>query len=327
MITSTSRRASNRFESPNPAEAMPDAPSVNTSPATPVGPPQRSPRRALLLITGVAVILAALFGVYKLTLGRAPFAGETHHDFGYVQLTEPPSPVRHVFQLNNRTGSTIRIEDVRPSCGCTATDINSREIAPGGTLELTASLTLTRTGHKSSRISIMTADRGVQTLTLEGIGRSAQRLRASQAYIPLAERRPSRITIFAEVWPDDPLDPDAVPEPTLTAPEGVSAELLNWSLRRFANAHQGEPATWSGMVEVTPNGDVLADGAALVIALGEESLAIPLNPPGAEVPRADPFRRPASSDASMPDDPSPSPLMLPRGAAPGSPPGSVPDGR
>lgn len=60
---------------------------------------------------------------------------EKDHDFGVVLQGEK---VRHVFVIRNEGTETAHIQNVRSSCGCTATVLSSKEVPPGGTTEVAA---------------------------------------------------------------------------------------------------------------------------------------------------------------------------------------------
>lgn len=56
------------------------------------------------------------------------------HDFG--EIIENAGKVTHVFQIKNSGKSSIAIQDVATSCGCTATQWSKKPILPGKTGEI-----------------------------------------------------------------------------------------------------------------------------------------------------------------------------------------------
>lgn len=54
---------------------------------------------------------------------------EMKHDFG--QITEG-EVVTHTFSFKNTGDNPLKIENVKPSCGCTTPDWTKEEVAPGG---------------------------------------------------------------------------------------------------------------------------------------------------------------------------------------------------
>lgn len=65
----------------------------------------------------------------------------------------------HTFRLENHGGRLLQIRNIRTSCGCTASDISTREIPAGGYATLTAKLDLTgRSGPQSEQIRIQSND-------------------------------------------------------------------------------------------------------------------------------------------------------------------------
>ena len=75
---------------------------------------------ALLVLLVVLVVVGGGWGLWYITIGRGPLAGDLHHDFGTVILTDREATARHVFHLTNRTDDTLAIRAIRSSCGCAA---------------------------------------------------------------------------------------------------------------------------------------------------------------------------------------------------------------
>lgn len=60
---------------------------------------------------------------------------ESKYDFGKITQGDV---VKHTFTLTNVGENPLKLESVKPSCGCTALDWPKNEIAPGGTAEIEA---------------------------------------------------------------------------------------------------------------------------------------------------------------------------------------------
>jgi uncharacterized cupredoxin-like copper-binding protein len=81
---------------------------------------------------------------------------ESQHDFGKI---EEGKVVEHTFKFRNSGKATLKINDIKTSCGCTAALVSSEKIAPGeeGTLlvELDSQI---RKGKMSRTITIKSND-------------------------------------------------------------------------------------------------------------------------------------------------------------------------
>lgn len=82
-------------------------------------------------------------------------AGE-HIDFGEVRSG---TVLSHTFRLENRGERLLQIRNIRTSCGCTASELSTREIPAGGSATLAATLDLTgRSGPQAEQIRIQSND-------------------------------------------------------------------------------------------------------------------------------------------------------------------------
>lgn len=81
---------------------------------------------------------------------------ETKHDFGKVK---EGNTVEYTFKFHNKGKSTLKIDDVRTSCGCTAALVSSEKLEPGaeGTLKVELD-TKHRSGKMSRTITIQSND-------------------------------------------------------------------------------------------------------------------------------------------------------------------------
>jgi uncharacterized cupredoxin-like copper-binding protein len=81
---------------------------------------------------------------------------ETKHDFGTVK---EGNTVEYTFKFHNKGKSTLKIKDVRTSCGCTAALVSSEKLEPGteGTIKVELD-TKNRSGKMSRTITIQSND-------------------------------------------------------------------------------------------------------------------------------------------------------------------------
>ena len=81
---------------------------------------------------------------------------ETKHDFGNVK---EGNIVEYTFKFSNNGKATLKIKDVRTSCGCTAALVSSEKLEPGGEGTLKVELdTKNRKGKMSRTITVQSND-------------------------------------------------------------------------------------------------------------------------------------------------------------------------
>ncbi len=81
---------------------------------------------------------------------------KTQFDFGKV--TEG-KVVDHIFSIKNSGDETLSIKEVKTSCGCTATVLSKKELAPGEETTLKVELnTANRSGKMSRNVTIISND-------------------------------------------------------------------------------------------------------------------------------------------------------------------------
>lgn len=73
------------------------------------------------------------------------------HDFGTV---EKGTPVSYTFEFTNTSNTDLRIESVKPSCGCTVADYSKESIAPGETGYVTATYNAAKPGVFTKTITV-----------------------------------------------------------------------------------------------------------------------------------------------------------------------------
>lgn len=176
MLRLVQRRASRRTTVTPARVAEIGNPPVNNS-YTATGMSNASPpmprslrfRIAIILLTA-AVFLSALAVAYWYFLLRAPLAGNTHHDFGDVVLTQPTTEFTHRFHLTNDTVDTITIAGIRPDCGCVRVEASTRVLKSGDSVDVNATLLLSCEGLKRTRIHLDLGEHGRQVLRLQATG-------------------------------------------------------------------------------------------------------------------------------------------------------------
>jgi hypothetical protein len=89
--------------------------------------------RQLALYTVYMLIVAVSTAVSAVESGPDIHFDELEHDFGKINQNEKHT---HVFKFRNMGDATLKIEQVKTSCGCTATSISGDEIPPKETGEL-----------------------------------------------------------------------------------------------------------------------------------------------------------------------------------------------
>jgi hypothetical protein len=153
-------------------------------------------------------------------------------DFGTRDSSEI---VEHIFKLKNTGDSDLVITAIRPACGCTAAELTTSTIPPGGSAKLATKLTLAgRSGdiHKTILIESNDPANPAFQLAMQGkivtevavvppvltLRQSAPGQPASGAVQITANGKPFRIT---QAESSDP----AVRVRTVTMPDGVSHKI------------------------------------------------------------------------------------------------------
>jgi hypothetical protein len=112
---------------------------------------RKFPKISILMMSVACLALSALAG----PTARIHCA-QPRVDFGRRMDTEK---FECEFGIENRGDVTLRIEDVRASCGCTVASISERRIAPGGRASLMVAVDLTgRSGDFDKEIRIASND-------------------------------------------------------------------------------------------------------------------------------------------------------------------------
>ena len=225
----------------------------------------RQLRAAVILLLIAGGLLGSAYGAYRLTIGRPMLAGERRHDFGNAELGDGPVSLEHTFVLTNNTRRTIEIAGVETTCGCTAADPSTRSIGPGESVEIAATLTLSREGRKKSKIFLHYDANEVDVLYVQGWARNRVRL-----WVRKGSMRPDvadvleREIVFIEYDGND--EP---PAPVLTPSDGLEATFFGWEQVKSVRSN-GWPARWRGRVRVTTTAPTFAPDAAVEVAVGPD---------------------------------------------------------
>ena len=90
---------------------------------------------------------------------------ELSYDFGRVKQN---SVLEHVFVFKNIGSSTLTIDQIKPSCGCTGVLLSSKDIPAGGEGNIKATLTIgASSGKLNKSIYVYTNDKNNQILKLK----------------------------------------------------------------------------------------------------------------------------------------------------------------
>ncbi len=117
---------------------------------------------------GYIMILVILFSVLDLSANsKMRIEGGMTFDWGHVGKKD--MPLKHEFKIYNDGDDTLRIYNVKPSCGCTTAPLDRERIEPGGFAILDVTLNLNNKGKvtKTIRISSNDPDNRQTTLALK----------------------------------------------------------------------------------------------------------------------------------------------------------------
>jgi hypothetical protein len=90
---------------------------------------------------------------------------EASYNFGKIPQGKP---VTHIFEVVNNSASTLTLENVQASCGCTTPEWDQKPIAPGSTSEIKVGYNALAEGGFEKTISIFYDKGKLKTLTIKG---------------------------------------------------------------------------------------------------------------------------------------------------------------
>lgn len=239
-------------------------------------------RRPAVVLGSIVGIVAVVVVLYMLTLGRPVLVGEDRHDYGVILIPdgEEGAWAEHTFTLRNRTRQPLTIEQVHTSCGCTATRYAPHVVQPGENLEVRVMLTVSQNGLSEERAFVQTAERGMRTLTVRGVGRREQQLRTNRPGLHLRDDSEQTFVVFGDVWPDDLANGTIEPTLTVDGGDALNVRIAEWTEHRPANPRAHTPAIWSGQIVVRPADGALANEASdtivTVTLLSKHTLELPV---------------------------------------------------
>lgn len=222
---------------------------------------RRTHHRIAILILAVVGLSTAAVIALVVTLGGSVLEGESRHHFGVVLLDAPSSMFEHTFHLINDSDETVVIKSAKPSCSCTTAELSTRTIEPGGSVDITARITLKTSAHRKISITLNLSDGDFHNLWVEANGRLRQQLKSTATFLRVGPGTPAVTVVWVEVWDDS----DNAPTPTLVTPNGVTAKFTRWDLHRKQNERYGAPGQWSGRIVVEQQSEALPPGAALTV--------------------------------------------------------------
>jgi hypothetical protein len=119
--------------------------------------PEKESMKLRTLIAAVANLLLCLpvISVHSAAVAQELSVDRGEHDFGNVYRGHE---ARHNFRLTNTGDDTLKITNVRSSCGCTVPAVAKRNLAPGESTDLTAMFVSGRKGPVTKNIYVYSND-------------------------------------------------------------------------------------------------------------------------------------------------------------------------
>jgi hypothetical protein len=166
------------------------------------------------------------------------------YDFGFA---EQGTTVVHQFPLKNTGRTTIRIEDVHSSCGCTAAAAEGKTLAPGQIAWLAVRLDTTDlVGKTTKRVTVHTSDSRTPEVLLAMTGTVLTDLVVTPTPLYLGHVwRGSQVRQELRVSTGRPMAPGS------TAYTVSSVETDSWALRAYVQAGD-KPGEMKLVVELDP---------------------------------------------------------------------------
>ena len=231
-----------------------------------------------------AVVGLCLLGVVALITdtGQAkangpPLIGTMIHDFGIIELGNTDSPLRHTFVLRNQSKSPVVIQKVSTTCGCTDASADVDRVPPGGSVRVSATLTLSDSGAKQAQVLIVTnqEEQGIVSLTLRATGRRSSQLMVLERHLQIQPGGSAAITIFAIDY-----ESDRMPSPPeLSATDGLTLTFDGWTLVHQRHKPSGQPARWQGRIEVSASslGPGKSTASVTIESAADSAISIPVD--------------------------------------------------
>jgi uncharacterized membrane protein len=105
-----------------------------------------------IMLAAVSLLLA---GTAAYAQGRIEVVGGDTYDWGSVS----PAKLKTVIEVKNVGDDTLKITNVRPSCGCTTAPIDKSTLMPGESGKISVEIDMsTRTGPTTKTITVASSD-------------------------------------------------------------------------------------------------------------------------------------------------------------------------
>ncbi len=205
-------------------------------------------RRGRIIVLGVMMVTAGCVLGLNLAYGHATrpatagvFTGNAAHDFGIVQLSQAQEPLEHTFTLRNARSESIEVIHVQSSCGCAQVEATPDIVEPGGTLDVSAVLTLSDSGVKTARVRIHTShSQEPFTLSLRATGRRSQQLTINRRHVEVKDDSAATVHLQYIDYDND----HAPPGPITTSSSEVEFVAHTWEMVHPGDAAASVPARW-----------------------------------------------------------------------------------
>lgn len=114
----------------------------------------------------IAFLLPFIFFLPVQPQGDVEWISPLTHDFGDLKIN---IPVTHVFRFKNISERALTIDNVRSSCGCTASDWSDELVEPGKEGKLEIEFDARKAGYFQKKITVyFSGQRKGEKLTIEG---------------------------------------------------------------------------------------------------------------------------------------------------------------
>jgi hypothetical protein len=98
-----------------------------------------------------SILLFVTFISALLLSSPVKWLGNVEHDFGDVSYRVP---VKHQFRFKNTGETQLIIDNIRSSCGCTATDWSMEPLMPGAESEIEVEFDAKKKGYFYKKIKV-----------------------------------------------------------------------------------------------------------------------------------------------------------------------------
>lgn len=204
--------------------------------------------RHYLMVGAAATVLtlvAALLVSAELW-GRAvpSYSMNQHFDTGHL-LVELPHDVTHRFHFRNDRAEPLEIVEIKPSCGCTQTDVAKRTLGPGEAGWLDATTSLAGSGASSTSVDLHWSTGEKTTYFLATFAQVNRDLLLSRSTIDL-DINESR-TIILTYIDQEGLEPGPI---TLEHPGALEVQVAPWEQIIKVDHRYGIAARHTAIVQV-----------------------------------------------------------------------------